>query len=131
MAERLCGTVDWLDQAGGARPCRRTWRASPSAPVVIVYDILQRAPDASVAGQRRADSARNSRRRPDRRKTPSRRTASSICPDLIYDRDTLSCYFGCECSAGPRGAFEGKWLGRPADGEKTIQCIEHHIVDEW
>src|SRR5258708_996315 len=102
MAERLCGTVDWLDQAGGARPCRHTWRTAPSVRTHVVHDILQRGPDASVAGQGSADSVRSSRRRPDLRKAASRRTASSICPDLIYDKDSRRSSLG-ETAMAPGG----------------------------
>src|ERR1700680_4402805 len=42
---------------------------------------------AFVAEQRRADSTRNSRRRPDLRKASSWWSASPIRSDLIYDRD--------------------------------------------
>src|SRR5260221_6272986 len=65
LAERLCRTPDWLDQAGGTRSRRRAWRASPSARTAILHGISQRGPHASVAEQRRADSTRSSRRRSD------------------------------------------------------------------
>src|ERR1700746_1331401 len=87
LAERLCRTPDWLDQAGGTRSRRRAWRASPSARTAILHGISQRGPHASVAVQRRANSTRSSRRRSDLRKASSWWSASPIRSDLIYDRD--------------------------------------------
>jgi hypothetical protein len=89
LAERLCRTPDWLDQAGGTRSRRRAWRASPSARTAILHGISQPGPHAFVAEQRRADSTRSSRRRSDLRKASSWWSASPIRSDLIYDRDSL------------------------------------------
>src|SRR5260221_3002335 len=63
LAERLCRTPDWLDQAGGTPSPRPAWPSAPSARTAILPGISQRGPHASVAEQRRADSTRSSRRR--------------------------------------------------------------------
>src|ERR1700686_69168 len=95
LAERLCRTPDWLDQAGGTRSRRSAWRASPSARSAILHGISQRGPHAFVAEQRRADSTRSSRRRSDLRKASSWWAASPIRSDLIYDRDSRRCARDC------------------------------------
>jgi transposase InsO family protein len=59
--------------------------------LAIVYEILQWGPHASIPGERCTDLARGRSRRAHSLSPNPGRTASPICPDLIYDRHSLAC----------------------------------------
>src|SRR6476646_12232248 len=90
MAERLCRTIDRLDQARMPRSCDRVQRASSASCAALLRALLQCCPNTSVAGQGLTPPPI----RPGRRKHSSaidpRRTTSLLCADLICDSDRLT-----------------------------------------
>src|ERR1700680_3481963 len=59
-----------------------------SVHTAIVHEILQWGPHASIPGERCTDLARRRSRQAHSLSPNPGRTASPICPDLIYDRHT-------------------------------------------
>ena len=90
MAERACGATDRLDPQRMPRPHRGGRGATPAACSPILHGILQRSAHTSVLKQGRADGTC----RPTSRTHPGTanpgRSPSSICSDLICDRDRLA-----------------------------------------
>src|SRR6202140_996260 len=64
-------------------------RAPPPSPIVVVHEILQWGPHASIPGERCTGLARRRSRRAHSLSPNPGRTASPICPDLIYDKHKL------------------------------------------
>src|SRR5260370_31873070 len=64
-------------------------RAPPPSPAALLREILQWGPHASIPGERRTGLARRRSRRAHSLSPNLGRTASPICPDLIYDRHSL------------------------------------------
>src|ERR1700730_12879636 len=61
-------------------------RAPPPSPADLLHEILQWGPHASIPGERCTGLARRRSRRAHSWSPNPGRTASPICPDLIYDR---------------------------------------------
>src|ERR1019366_1805783 len=88
-------------------------RAPPPSPTVVVHEILQWGPHASIPGERCAGLARRRSRRAHSLSPNLGRTASPICPDLIYDRHTQNSRNPFHAGFAFRG-FTGSLPLRPA-----------------
>ena len=87
VAERLCRTIDRLDQTRVPRSCDRLRQTTSASSAAFVPAVLQRHPNTSVAGQ----GLTGAKSRPCHWEHSSvahpRRIASPLCPDLICDMD--------------------------------------------
>src|SRR5450631_3212335 len=87
MAEWPYGTADRLDPAGMSRPCRRLWRAAPAPSAPFLHVLLQWRADTFISEQGCAAAAGYSSRWAHSPDTNSQRITSSLCSDLISDKD--------------------------------------------
>src|SRR5262249_15718164 len=87
MHEWACGTADWLAPAGVALPRDRVWRAAPAPRAPFVHGLLQQSEDTPIPEQGCPRIAGGSGRWRYPRGPNPRRITSSLCSDLIYDRD--------------------------------------------
>src|SRR5882724_1408599 len=72
------------------RPRCCVQRAPPPSPTAVVHEILQWGPHASIPGEGCTLLARCRSRRAHSLSPNPGRAASPICPDLIYDRHTVT-----------------------------------------
>ncbi len=86
MAKRICRTADRFDPTGMPRPRCCVRRVPPPSPTAVVHEILQWRPHASILGEGCAVLACSRTGWADSLPPNSRRAASPICPDLIFDR---------------------------------------------
>jgi hypothetical protein len=87
MAERARGEADRLDPPGITRSHRRLRRRPSAWDTCGLHRILQRTPNAFVVGQGFAEPAARPTARSRHRAANSRRSSSSILPDVVIGRD--------------------------------------------
>src|ERR1700704_2074461 len=90
MAKWICRKADRFDPTGMPRPRCCVRRATPPSHTAVVHELSQRDTDAFIFGERCPDLPRPRTRRAHSLPPNSRRATPPICPDLNYDRHSLT-----------------------------------------
>jgi hypothetical protein len=90
LAERTCGEADWLDPSRMPGSHRDLWRGPSASGPQGLCRLLQPCPDASIIGQGRTSCSSHSTVRAHRCDADTRRTSSSILPDVVLGTDRLT-----------------------------------------